>query len=334
MTRRQLNGITLATAVGLVVLAAASRPALPDGVAIHWGLGGRPNGFVSRTDAVLLLCLPVVALALAAVLAGRGAGRLGGRWQASLSAMCVFIASASAMVLLVNLTGSPERPLPLWGLAILVVGGVIYWPILLGARITDTDPAVRLLLRRRAKASVGWSWTQSSRWARPWSRALLLAALAAAVVGILATVAGSPTLTLLCLLIAAGLMSCGLTCYAFVSITLRVDPGAVTISYGGRLQWPVTCIPLSAVGRVDVVDLIPQRHGGWGYRGGIKDLGHASVILGRGPGLRFLLRDETVFCVSLDDAEAAKRAIDSLLPDPGEDGASSLDSDHKLARTP
>ncbi|MER5767277.1 hypothetical protein [Streptomyces sp. NPDC001985] len=98
---------------------------------------------------------------------------------------------------------------------------------------------------------------------------------------------------------------------AFVHVAVRVDSDAVEVRCG-HMGLPRRRIPLShVVGAEFLPSVTPRQWGGWGYRW-LPEKGTA-VVVRRGEGLIVTLGDGMVFTVTVDDAEAAVRAIRDLL---------------------
>ncbi|GLF97076.1 hypothetical protein [Streptomyces yaizuensis] len=102
---------------------------------------------------------------------------------------------------------------------------------------------------------------------------------------------------------------------AFVHVAVRVDSDAVEVRCG-HLGLPRRRIPLSHVVGAHVDPGVTPRHwGGWGYRW--RPGKGTAVIVRRGEGIVVTLGDGRTFTVTVDDAEAAVRAIrDHLTPPP------------------
>jgi hypothetical protein len=106
--------------------------------------------------------------------------------------------------------------------------------------------------------------------------------------------------------VAAGLMILYGT-LAFVHVAVKVDSDAVEVRCG-HIGLPRRRIPLSHVVDAEfVAKVTPCQWGGWGYRWR-PEMGTA-VVVRRGEGLVVTLGAGRVFTVTVDDAEAAVRAI-------------------------
>lgn len=105
----------------------------------------------------------------------------------------------------------------------------------------------------------------------------------------------------------------GLVLFPLVVIQAQVTEDAFHIFYSGRLRWPVQTIRLADVVAVEAIDVVPMKHGGWGYRGSLRLFRRAALNLRRGPGLRFQLAGDRTFVVTVNHAEEAAQAIKPLL---------------------
>ncbi|MER6914454.1 hypothetical protein ABT354_22515 [Streptomyces sp. NPDC000594] len=100
---------------------------------------------------------------------------------------------------------------------------------------------------------------------------------------------------------------------AFVHVAVRVDSDAVEVRCG-HLGLPRRRIPLSQVVSAEFDPRVtPRQWGGWGYRW--RPEKGTAVVVRRGEGVIVTLGDGRTFTVTVDDAEAAVRAIrDRLRP--------------------
>ncbi|QDY75469.1 hypothetical protein [Streptomyces qinzhouensis] len=102
----------------------------------------------------------------------------------------------------------------------------------------------------------------------------------------------------------------------FVHVAVRVDSQAVEIRCG-HIGLPRRRILLAHVVRAEVDPRVtPRQWGGWGYRW--RPEKGTAIVVRRGEGIVVTLGDGRTFTVTVDDAEAAVRAIrDRLAPHPG-----------------
>ncbi|WP_225833454.1 hypothetical protein [Streptomyces sp. NK08204] len=110
--------------------------------------------------------------------------------------------------------------------------------------------------------------------------------------------------------IAAGLLVLFGT-LAFVHVDLRLDRESLEVRCG-HIGVPRRRIPLSQVAGADFTALVTPRHwGGWGYRW--RPEKGTAVVVRRGEGVVLRLWDGHTFTITVDDAEAAVRAIRARL---------------------
>ncbi|MET7617319.1 hypothetical protein [Streptomyces sp. NPDC005408] len=94
---------------------------------------------------------------------------------------------------------------------------------------------------------------------------------------------------------------------AFVHVAVKVDSDAVEVRCG-HIGLPRRRIPLShVVGAEYDPKVNPRQWGGWGYRW--RPEKGTAVVVRRGEGIVVTLGDGRTFTVTVDDAEAAVRAI-------------------------
>ncbi len=139
------------------------------------------------------------------------------------------------------------------------------------------------------------SWTCRAPWALP-------AALVVVAVGLLLTVA-----TGLVVPVVFGIVVAVLVLH-FRRITVTVDETDLRTAFAGPLIR--VAIPLAEIERLEhVPDVRPVRYGGWGYRGSLRVLKKAAVILRRGDGVIFALTGDRRFVVTVDEAESLARTV-------------------------
>jgi hypothetical protein len=139
------------------------------------------------------------------------------------------------------------------------------------------------------------SWTARATWALPAAGGVLVFGIA------LTAVVASAFPAVVCLLAAVVLLH-------FRHITVTVDETHLRTRFAG----PVVrvSIPLAEIERLEFVpDLRPVRYGGWGYRGSLRLLKKAAVVLRRGEGVIFALTGNRRFIITVDDAESLARTV-------------------------
>jgi hypothetical protein len=110
--------------------------------------------------------------------------------------------------------------------------------------------------------------------------------------------------------IAAGLLVLFGT-LAFVHVDLKLDKECVEVRCG-HIGLPRRRIPLALVAGADFAPHVtPRQWGGWGYRW--RPEKGTAVVVRRGEGVVLRLWDGHTFTITVDDAEAAVRAIRARL---------------------
>lgn len=140
------------------------------------------------------------------------------------------------------------------------------------------------------------AWTGEGRWAVPATTAVLVGGLA------LSWSLRSPIMAVAAVVVGALMVQ-------FRRITITVDDTHLRTAFA----WPGFIrvrIPLAEIERLEYVpDLRPVRYGGWGYRGSLRVLRKAAVVLRRGPGVIFALTGDRRYIVTVDDAESLARTV-------------------------
>ncbi len=132
-----------------------------------------------------------------------------------------------------------------------------------------------------------------------WSRRLTSSvALMTALGLIIAGLAGAAFLGWPLLLLALG----GIAVSGFATILVRVDASGLEVRYG-VFPRPRTHVATSRIARASRITVRPREWGGWGYRGSLRVLRRAAVVLRSGPGIQLELRDGTVFAVTIDEPD-------------------------------
>ncbi len=108
------------------------------------------------------------------------------------------------------------------------------------------------------------------------------------------------------------LVAAGAGMLAFSSVRVSADAEGLRVRYG-MFPWPATHISLDQIDEASVIEVNPLDWGGWGYRGTLKLMGQAAVVLRKGPGIRLDLRNDKVFVVTVDDPETPVALINGEL---------------------
>ena len=111
---------------------------------------------------------------------------------------------------------------------------------------------------------------------------------------------------------AAGVVVLGILLSSLASVEVTVDRNGLDIRYGW-LPLPRTHIPLRHIAEAASIDVRPMEWGGWGYRGSLKVLKKAAVVVRAGEGIRLVLRDGAEFAVTLEDSARGAGLLNDLL---------------------
>lgn len=281
---------------------------LPEPLAAHWGLDGRPDGAMRRAVLLALIGVLVVVPAAGMVFIARRRNAQRGDISGPL-AVAGFVAGLTVtlawMTVAANLDADSWRQAG--GLSLLTAAV----PVLIGAALgyglsvlarplesprsaASTKPGVGLAHGARAV----WIGSARSMWAKPLMIGFVLMGavlagvrpLAGVVVGLIGVLAGM----------------------SFTSIRVQVDRNGVRIAYGA-LRWPVQRVKLADIHRATAMHINPLAWGGWGYRGSLRVMRRAAVVLRGGEGMRLELSGERTLVITVDDAETAAGLINDLL---------------------
>jgi hypothetical protein len=96
------------------------------------------------------------------------------------------------------------------------------------------------------------------------------------------------------------------------SVSVRADEHGLHLRYG-PFNWPKQTIPITRIQSACAIDLKPSEWGGWGYRGSLKILKRAAVVLRRGPALRVDLHNGAKFAVSIGDSETGAAVLNTAI---------------------
>ncbi len=144
------------------------------------------------------------------------------------------------------------------------------------------------------------TWTAEGRWAVP------------AAIGVVVFATALTVVTRLALPAVAGIGT-AIALAHFRRIEVTVDETHLRTAFGAP-GWIRVSIPLTEITELEYLpDLRPARYGGYGYRGSLRLLKRAAVILRRGPGVIFALTGNRRFVVTVDDAESLARTVQARI---------------------
>lgn len=300
-----LLGALVVTAVVALAFGGAWT-ALPEPMASHWGPTGKPDGAAPKVFLVALVLAPVWILAGATALTPSRPARA---TLITTSSALTGLFSVMAWSLVSLNRGVTEwrsaRVLPMshlgWlALATLGLGAIA--AIALRPHFKQAEPGVQtpsLTLAGGERAV--WLSSARNRWlwwllAMPLPLVLLWrhttpVATTVAVVGAVVTLALAD---------------------AFSWVRVTVDHNGVDIRCGhlGLLRRRVA---LRDVDHAEVFDLVPLAHGGWGYRGSLRLMKRAAIVVRGGSALRLALRDGKQLSVTVDDAASGASLINGMV---------------------
>lgn len=310
------RGLRAALALGIPMLLAlvgygpllAYRSDLPDRVASHYDASGTPDGsmtlgsFVGVTSvliAVGVICCVATALhrpargALSAI--GAFVGGLVGALGAGILATTVITHR--------DLTDWRAAEGGVASVLITIVAALAVGALAAGlaARITPDD---RVHVDRSATPTIQLGADEQAVWSTTLhSRPLLMLAATIAVVGVVIAVGVD-------LVIGVILLAASLPAAALATIRVRVDRTGLRVHFG-PLPRPSMHVSVADIAEATVIDVRPKEWGGWGYRGSLKLMQRAAVVLRAGPGIRVDLVDGKVFAVTADDAKTGAALLNA-----------------------
>jgi hypothetical protein len=304
--------ILLALAVGPLWLWGAE---LPNPIATQWDLGGAPKNSMSLVGFGVLmaaLTLPGALALLGAALAGDHAVTRSVR-----AALAGLGGSHAALFAAVTLQATlAQRGVARWADA--PGPGVVELVLILGFSGAVGGALASLALGwpkdaprgegagQGAPASLGLGPDEQALWVRrvsaPWLYGL-------AVVGLVLVGVGFATAEWALVFVGAPLIPIST---GMATALVSVDQTGLWVRWGTLGLWR-TGVALRDVVQAEAIDIRPLEWGGWGYRGSLRLMGRAAVVLRAGPGVRLELRGGRVLAVTVDDAETAAGLLNDLV---------------------
>jgi hypothetical protein len=286
---------------------------VPDPMSTHWGLSGAPDGSMRKVSvATLFAALVLVPVILAAPRSGRVA-RPSAPKLAVLGFVGMLMTALSASTVWLN-----------WGRSDWQEAGHMRLPVLLSVAVLPLAlaGAVLALARRR------WPEPQAAtnrddalplgpgeraHWSGTARNAGMLALGAFALMeGAVLHLALAKTAPGLALALDAAHVIVFLTLELFSKIRVSIDERAITVRYG-HLGWLRQRIRVERVFGAEALEIEAMAHGGWGYRGSVRLLGRAAIVVRSGSAVRLDLGADKRLVISVDDAETASRLINGFI---------------------
>jgi hypothetical protein len=272
---------------------------LPDPVAIHWGLDGRPDGSAPLAlDVVLMAVLTALITFLPLISAARGDRRTARMMLALSAGMGAFFVVLRWRTIELNLdvvAWTEAGSLSLLDVALLfVIAAPVAWVgWTLGGKHPDPPRPQRSILPVTLPPDGRLVWVGH----QAWSVARVLGPSLVAAGGVVTAIRVAPE----SLVVGGTLVLVGILLWWFTSITVAVGPVGLKVRFG-PLGWPAIRVPLARIERVELEDVEPLAYGGWGYR---VVPGVRAVVIRRGVGLRIGRQGRPDLVVTVDDAATA-----------------------------
>jgi hypothetical protein len=293
---RLLAWISLLTILAILPLILAS-DILPNPMATHWGLDGRPNGSMSQSVVPLLTVgLMLIALLITGVFTRQG--RPSAEAVALAGVFGGIAISLNVSVVILNAGASSwedAADFDWWHILMVLVGAGVFGTIgyLLGKRwypppvIANVEAPAAVI---EPGESVFWEGTVRVRWP------LMLIAL-----GLLPIIywPGWGWLIGAFFLLLAILM---------MRVDAVVDDDGLTVKLGGFL--PVRRYAVEKLRAARAIDLDPTAWGGWGWRA---TPSASAIVLRRGDAIELTLKTDRRFAVTVDDAATGAALLNGLV---------------------
>jgi hypothetical protein len=321
--------VILAVITPIVLLSSAIAPLLiwrdrlPPRLATHWPLTGPADGATSFN--ALLIAVSGITLISAVVSIVTGLHR----WTSEPSqaaALGTFISILITCLVGITIKQSLDRtdwhgtPGPaLWQLGIAFVLATLLASVVASAivslsgpnRGSESSPAAPPTLDLANQERVMWSNRITNRWLLLPTAAMLLLSVVSFIRPHATNSRWEPVVFALVAL-ATSLLA---------SVSVRADEKGLHLRYG-PFNWPKQTIPLDRIRTASAIDLKPSEWGGWGYRGSLKILKRAAVVLRGGPALRVDLHNGAKFAVSIGDSETGAAVLNTAIARIGTSAAS------------
>lgn len=296
-----------ATAV-LTVAALVDTRHLPNELATHWKPNGTADGSMSRA-ALRISTVVIAAFAIAVMLIAsqRRLVRNGAyRVLAAVAAMFGVIFPLLTLQTASTNSGSADWHLvpgpAVWKVFAAVVLGLLAGALALAATTHAAPKPIEVSQRPpldlAADERAVWLSSAHNRF---------LVGSGAAAIGLAAVLEATTERWV----VALPLLIVGVSLAALSSVNVRVDEGGLTIHYS-VLPFVHTHLGYDEIDGAESIVVKPMSWGGWGYRGSLKALGRAAVVIRAGDGIRVTLAGGKEFAVTVDDSANGAALLNSL----------------------
>lgn len=272
---------------------------LPDPMAIHWGVGGDPDGYAPPVLLVLGLAAVYVAVSISVHRVVAETPDETPSFVAGLFAVGGLLAAVSWMSVLANRdVGSWQRADPvewfeiLGVLALTLIAGAIGWFSAGGnAARAERVPGETPTIDVADPANAVWS-------GRGIGKVTTAIGVAFILIGLFTWGAAG-----------MGLVVVGIVALVFALVRVTIAQSGVVVSLGwwGFPRWKV---PLESVTRAEVEVVRPMAYGGWGYRA---RPGVRAIVVRGGAGLRLVRSDGADLVYTVEDAETAAGLVNAIV---------------------
>lgn len=286
------------------------RERLPDPVAVHFGIYGRPNIYMPLSFMVIFNLVFVGIPAVVMFFSSRRKPVYKGGMSRVMSVnafTCTLATCISWLIVYNNLdasdwTGAAIKGGLLWQLITLTVSCLMMAGLAfgLGRLIELPEQPVSVLPSANLKPDdrAVWIGTARSMWGLP----LLIGCMGLGIFFLIRQVYP------VALIVILG----GIVCIPFMSLRVLADSRGVKLSFG-PMSWPRKLIPLKDICQARAVDIIPMQHGGWGYRGSMKFKNRVSIVLRGGKGLELDLEGNKKLFITVNGANEGAGLINDLI---------------------
>lgn len=272
---------------------------LPNPMAIHWGVGGEPNGSAPPIVLVVVLAALLVGIVVAVRRAVAVTPSEGPSFVAGLFATTSLLVGVSWLSVLANRdAGSWEEAGSVtWGgIAVLLASalavGAIGWWVAGGSSVPARPTAVDLPhLDIGDPLHAVWSGRGFGK---------LITGIGVFVVGSGLVTWGVSGLVLVIM---------GVVVLAFSHVRVTIAEGGIVVSLGWW-GFPMWRVPMDSVARAEVEKVRPLAYGGWGYR--LRPGVRATIVRG-GEALRLVRSDAADLVYTVDDASTGAGLVNAIV---------------------
>jgi hypothetical protein len=279
---------------------------LPEPIASHWTLFGRPNGAMPRISVLAIHGGAAFLAAIAAFVATRERDHARGTGASVGLATSIgtLFAGISIAVVITNYGVATWQDAHQTPIVILIAPAAACIAAALASRSARTLDAPPTALS--SLPTIGLGPTERAAWLGRARNKLFS-------IGAIVSIASSITayaLSQVSTAIKFGLIGVVLV---FVSeLHLFIDERGLAITFG-PLGWPRIRVKLAEIRSARRLDIAPMKHGGWGYRGSLTIFGRAAAIVRGGDGIELQLEGNRTLLVSTDDAGVAAGLLNDLV---------------------